>query len=153
MSYLKTNKDLKRSSTYQCQKCLGRGHWTYECTKDNKYLYRPSRTMVYNNPELADDQEDLKMPKYNVISDDKFRSKFAKPSKKDGSDSQNLSENESKSDSESVSDSSDSDSSNSSNSKKSGNSDSISISTVSSVSSSEDKTVKKIDRTNMTNRE
>ena len=153
MSYLKTNKDLKRSSTYQCQKCLGFGHWTYECTKDNKYLYRPSRTMVFQNPELADEQEDVKMPKYNVITDDKYRSKFTKPAKNDDSDSQNEGEDKSESDTESVSDSSSSDSSDS-NSRK--NSDSISISTVSSVSSSEDEPVKKKDineRANMTNRE
>ena len=32
------------SSSYTCQKCLKKGHYTYECTGKRKYLYRPSRT-------------------------------------------------------------------------------------------------------------
>jgi hypothetical protein len=47
MNHSKDFKGIKKASTYQCQKCLEFGHWTYECTKENKYLYRPSRTMVY----------------------------------------------------------------------------------------------------------
>lgn len=35
---------LKTSATVQCQKCQEKGHWTYECTNERKYLYRPSRT-------------------------------------------------------------------------------------------------------------
>ncbi len=28
----------------RCQKCLERGHWTYECRNSRKYLHRDSRT-------------------------------------------------------------------------------------------------------------
>lgn len=33
-------------SSAQCQKCLEKGHWTYECTRKRKYVERPSRTQV-----------------------------------------------------------------------------------------------------------
>ena len=32
----------------RCQKCLEKGHWTYECTGKRKYTYRPSRTKEMN---------------------------------------------------------------------------------------------------------
>jgi hypothetical protein len=32
--------------TVQCQKCLEKGHWTYECTGKRKYSERPSRTKL-----------------------------------------------------------------------------------------------------------
>jgi len=35
---------MKTSATVQCQKCQEKGHWTYECKNERKYLYRPSRT-------------------------------------------------------------------------------------------------------------
>lgn len=34
----------KTSKNVQCQKCQEKGHWTYECKGERKYLYRPSRT-------------------------------------------------------------------------------------------------------------
>ena len=36
----------------QCQKCLKYGHWTFECTNQRSYQYRPSRTTVERNPHL-----------------------------------------------------------------------------------------------------
>ena len=33
-------------SNAQCQKCLEKGHWTYECTRKRKYVERPSRTQM-----------------------------------------------------------------------------------------------------------
>src|SRR6476620_10992826 len=27
-----------------CSKCLSSSHWTYECSSERKYAYRPSRT-------------------------------------------------------------------------------------------------------------
>jgi len=39
---------LKTAATVQCQKCLEKGHWTYECKNEKKYLYRPSRTKEMN---------------------------------------------------------------------------------------------------------
>ncbi|OQR83546.1 hypothetical protein ACHHYP_14581 [Achlya hypogyna] len=35
-----------------CQKCLKKGHWTYECQGQAVYLQRPSRTQVLANPRL-----------------------------------------------------------------------------------------------------
>ncbi|KAI5857343.1 zinc knuckle-domain-containing protein [Durotheca rogersii] len=40
----------------QCQKCLKRGHYSYECkasTQDRPYVPRPSRTQQFLNPKLA----------------------------------------------------------------------------------------------------
>uniref|UniRef100_T1JUX0 Zinc knuckle domain-containing protein n=1 Tax=Tetranychus urticae TaxID=32264 RepID=T1JUX0_TETUR len=33
-------------STVRCQKCLMKGHWTYQCTNERKCLLRPSRTVL-----------------------------------------------------------------------------------------------------------
>lgn len=43
----------------QCQKCLEKGHWTYECTRKRKYLERPSRTQALEKriKELRQEQE------------------------------------------------------------------------------------------------
>jgi hypothetical protein len=32
------------------------GHWTFECTGQKVYLYRPSRTQVAKNPALANQE-------------------------------------------------------------------------------------------------
>jgi hypothetical protein len=34
------------SNNAQCQKCLEKGHWTYQCTRKRKYIERPSRTQL-----------------------------------------------------------------------------------------------------------
>ncbi|KAJ3747268.1 zinc knuckle-domain-containing protein [Lentinula detonsa] len=33
-----------------CQKCLGKGHYTYECKNSRPYISRPSRTQQLENP-------------------------------------------------------------------------------------------------------
>ncbi|KAL1302137.1 hypothetical protein AAFC00_002571 [Neodothiora populina] len=46
----------KASSTTLCQKCLKRGHYSYECksaTQERPYQSRPSRTQQLLNPKLA----------------------------------------------------------------------------------------------------
>jgi hypothetical protein len=46
----------KASSTTLCQKCLKRGHFSYECKasqQDRPYISRPSRTQQLANPKLA----------------------------------------------------------------------------------------------------
>ncbi|KAK1073923.1 hypothetical protein LTR12_001330 [Friedmanniomyces endolithicus] len=46
----------KATATTLCQKCLKRGHFSYECTaskQDRPYVSRPSRTQQLLNPELA----------------------------------------------------------------------------------------------------
>jgi len=39
-------------STYQCQKCLVYGHYTYECTGSPVYSKRPSRSELVRDPSL-----------------------------------------------------------------------------------------------------
>ncbi|AEO62395.1 uncharacterized protein THITE_2106507 [Thermothielavioides terrestris NRRL 8126] len=42
-------------STVQCQKCLKRGHYSYECKvppQERPYIPRPSRTQQLFNPKL-----------------------------------------------------------------------------------------------------
>jgi hypothetical protein len=36
------------AENYKCQKCLEKGHFTYECTGQRKYVHRPSRTKEMN---------------------------------------------------------------------------------------------------------
>jgi hypothetical protein len=46
----------KATSTTLCQKCLKRGHYSYECTgsqQERPYISRPSRTQQLANPKLA----------------------------------------------------------------------------------------------------
>ncbi|RPD62383.1 hypothetical protein L226DRAFT_568833 [Lentinus tigrinus ALCF2SS1-7] len=35
-----------------CQKCLGTGHFTYQCKGSRPYVSRPSRTQMLENPKL-----------------------------------------------------------------------------------------------------
>ncbi|KAH6912671.1 zinc knuckle-domain-containing protein [Coprinopsis sp. MPI-PUGE-AT-0042] len=42
----------KASSATICQKCLERGHFTYECKGARPYVSRPSRTQQLENPKL-----------------------------------------------------------------------------------------------------
>jgi len=46
-----SNQPRAISSTV-CQKCLGRGHFTYECKNGRPYVSRPSRTQQLENPKL-----------------------------------------------------------------------------------------------------
>ncbi|KAF9077682.1 zinc knuckle-domain-containing protein, partial [Rhodocollybia butyracea] len=46
-----TNNPRATSSTV-CQKCLGTGHFTYQCKGTTKYLSRPSRTQQLENPRV-----------------------------------------------------------------------------------------------------
>lgn len=39
-------REEEKSTNAQCQKCLEKGHWTYECTRKRKYVERPSRTQM-----------------------------------------------------------------------------------------------------------
>jgi hypothetical protein len=46
-----SNQPRATSSTV-CQKCLGSGHFTYECKNSRPYVTRPSRTQQLENPKL-----------------------------------------------------------------------------------------------------
>jgi len=45
-----SNQPRATSSTI-CQKCLGRGHFVYECKNTRPYVTRPSRTQQLENPK------------------------------------------------------------------------------------------------------
>ncbi|CZT20967.1 uncharacterized protein RCC_06828 [Ramularia collo-cygni] len=56
MNRYKTGGPSKASVTTLCQKCLKRGHYSYECTAskdDRPYVSRPSRSQQLLNPKLA----------------------------------------------------------------------------------------------------
>ncbi|KAF1743118.1 hypothetical protein MXB_1777 [Myxobolus squamalis] len=46
--WAKTEEETKNA---RCQKCMQKGHWTYECTNPRKYLYRPTRTQILKKKE------------------------------------------------------------------------------------------------------
>lgn len=50
----------QESNNAQCQKCLEKGHWTYQCTRKRKYVERPSRTQLLEKriKQLQKNQED-----------------------------------------------------------------------------------------------
>nr|KAG5689957.1 hypothetical protein BaRGS_033638 [Batillaria attramentaria] len=101
----------------RCQKCLEKGHWTYQCTGKRKYVYRPSRTkeMIKRMKEDEDKTKLELVAKTSTILEKKKKKK--------------------KSDGESSSSDSDSDSSSSSDSDSDGNSSSSSSSSGGSSSS------------------
>jgi len=60
------NNPRSTSSTI-CQKCLGTGHFTYECKSSRPYVSRPSRTAQLENPRLlaklkADGKPSIEVP-------------------------------------------------------------------------------------------
>jgi hypothetical protein len=60
------NNPRPTSSTI-CQKCLGTGHFTYECKSTRPYVSRPSRTAQLENPRLlaklkADGEPSVEVP-------------------------------------------------------------------------------------------
>ncbi|KAI9512423.1 zinc knuckle-domain-containing protein, partial [Russula earlei] len=42
----------RATSSAVCQRCLGTGHFTYECKAVRPYVSRPSRTAQLQNPRL-----------------------------------------------------------------------------------------------------
>ncbi|ORX53903.1 hypothetical protein BCR36DRAFT_284459 [Piromyces finnis] len=59
-----------RKSNYEkfCQKCLVKGHYTYECNKTPKYVARPSRTKRLENPKLNKFKR-LRSPSTSIAKD------------------------------------------------------------------------------------
>ncbi|OAX44301.1 hypothetical protein K503DRAFT_679174 [Rhizopogon vinicolor AM-OR11-026] len=48
----RSNNHPKASSATICQKCLGTGHFIFECKSTRPYVSRPSRTELLENPKL-----------------------------------------------------------------------------------------------------
>ncbi|CAB3381211.1 Hypothetical predicted protein [Cloeon dipterum] len=94
-----------------CQKCLQKGHWTYECKNKRKILERPSRTMQLNkrlkNPETIDNTEHLTVSVVKAITIELDKSSSdSSDSDSDSSSSSSSSSLSSESDSSTSSDSS-----------------------------------------------
>ncbi|KAK4610635.1 hypothetical protein CLAFUW4_13594 [Fulvia fulva] len=56
MDRYQSNRPSQASATTTCQKCLKKGHYSYECTaprQDRPYVSRPSRSQQFSNPKLA----------------------------------------------------------------------------------------------------
>jgi len=113
----------RATSSTICQKCLGTGHFTYQCKNTRPYVSRPSRTEQLEKPHLlaklkADGKPSVEVPEEfkqkkgtaNKILEakEKARAKEKEPERKKTKRSRSTS------DSDSDSDSSDSDSSDSS---------------------------------------
>lgn len=112
-------RNMERSGTQQCQKCLKHGHYTFECKNERSYTFRPSATMIHkylilSNPRNQNLQKDLvseKPPKRPKVRDDWKRSKLIQGSKSSSSSklsSSSSNSSSSDSDSNSVSSSSNS---------------------------------------------
>ena len=78
--YLEKEKEGKQ----QCQNCLEFGHWTYECTRPQTYVYRPSRTKLF------------KQNKFNLFNI-KDQKREESPKKKDDKEKEKEKRNKSKS--------------------------------------------------------
>ncbi|KAG2070370.1 hypothetical protein BDR04DRAFT_1100062 [Suillus decipiens] len=48
----RSNNNPRATSTTVCQKCLGTGHFIFECKSTRPYVSRPSRTEMLENPKL-----------------------------------------------------------------------------------------------------
>ncbi|GFR64118.1 zinc finger CCHC domain-containing protein 10 [Elysia marginata] len=51
---------LVKQEDFKCQKCLQKGHFTYQCTGKRKYVERDSRTRLMNK-KLKMDEEKAKL--------------------------------------------------------------------------------------------
>ncbi|KZT73818.1 hypothetical protein DAEQUDRAFT_683350 [Daedalea quercina L-15889] len=48
----RTANNPRATSSTVCQRCLGTGHFTYECKGSRPYISRPSRTQQLENPRV-----------------------------------------------------------------------------------------------------
>ncbi|KAI0699124.1 zinc knuckle-domain-containing protein [Cytidiella melzeri] len=63
----KTSTNPLATSSTVCQKCLGSGHFTYQCKGARPYVSRPSRTEQLENPRVlaklkADGKPSVEVP-------------------------------------------------------------------------------------------
>lgn len=71
------------AGTYTCQKCLQKGHYTYECKGKRKYLYRPSRTKFLKKKQKLDAaQAEQAPPKTEVKQSIPIKKKVRQQKKK-----------------------------------------------------------------------
>ncbi|CAL1534865.1 unnamed protein product [Lymnaea stagnalis] len=133
----KHNKNLVKQESYQCQKCLQKGHFTYQCTGKRKYVERDSRTRLLNKRiKMEDEKAKLEMLAKSTTVTQKKHTKDKKKRKKSSDGDSSSTSSSSDSSEDSSSDSSDDSSSDSDDSSSS--SESSSSSATSSSDSSSD---------------
>ncbi|KLO05579.1 hypothetical protein SCHPADRAFT_720442 [Schizopora paradoxa] len=69
----RSSASARASSSTICQKCLQKGHYTYQCKGSRPYVSRPSRTQMLENPKLLDKLK--KEGKPSVEVPDEFKNK------------------------------------------------------------------------------
>ncbi|EIW80959.1 hypothetical protein CONPUDRAFT_39538, partial [Coniophora puteana RWD-64-598 SS2] len=62
----KSNNNPRANASTVCQKCLGRGHFIYECKSTRPYISRPSRTEILENPKSLAKLKDAGKPSVEV---------------------------------------------------------------------------------------
>ncbi|XP_029175603.1 zinc finger CCHC domain-containing protein 10-like [Nylanderia fulva] len=111
----------------RCQKCLERGHWTYECKGKRKHLHRSSRTSQLKKALQQQQDGNTQVP--NKETKNHVRKKMKMEESSSSSDSSSSSsEDSSSSESSSSSSSSDSESDSSDSVSSSSSSNSLSSS-------------------------
>ncbi|KFM66352.1 Zinc finger CCHC domain-containing protein 10, partial [Stegodyphus mimosarum] len=63
------NRSAYDPSTYRCQKCLEKGHFTYECSGKRKYVSRPTRTAMLNKRLKTKDEDPSRRDANSAKSD------------------------------------------------------------------------------------
>jgi len=58
-----------------CQKCLGRGHFTYQCKKSRPYVSRPSRSQLLENDKLREKEKERRKEILSEGIPEEFRNK------------------------------------------------------------------------------
>ena len=85
--YLEKEKEGKQ----QCQNCLEFGHWTYECTRPQTYVYRPSRTKLFKQNKFnlfnIKDQKREESPKKEDKEKEKSKEKRSRSESNNSSSS------------------------------------------------------------------
>ncbi|KAG5729492.1 hypothetical protein E4T56_gene13975, partial [Termitomyces sp. T112] len=67
-----SNRPRATASTI-CQKCLGTGHFIYECKSARPYVTRPSRTQMLENPKIIAKLKEEGKP--SVVVPEEFKKK------------------------------------------------------------------------------
>jgi len=126
-------KSAEGGGKQRCQRCLQVGHWTYQCSNEQAYASRPSRSSWLKNPKLKPDLDGEAPPESEM--EEALKKELKKLKKKYGQFSPNASSSSSES-SSSDSDSSDEEGSSSSDSENNSNSSDSSENESSSSDSS-----------------
>jgi len=73
----RSSANARASSSTICQKCLEKGHFTFQCKGSRPYVSRPSRTQMLENPKLVDKLRKEGKPSVEVPEEFKNKSGMA----------------------------------------------------------------------------